>query len=130
MISRGTFMAAQNSILRTICLLLLLILSLRHPEAMATGRQSQPAVSELLTEIRSPNPANRERAFEGLMRAPKGAVADLPSILVDLLDEENRFIESAIRESKGMTSVSEKYGEDYSEYYAQLLGTVQKVSDL
>jgi len=97
---------------------------------MEAGLQVQPAVSELLTEIKSPNPTNRARAFEGLMLARTGAVADLPSVLVDLLEEENRFIETAIRESKGMTSVSDRYGEGYSEYYAQLLGMVQKVNDL
>ena len=123
-------MTSHNTVLRTLFLLPLLIISSRYPEAMGAGLQVQPAVSELLTEIKSPNPANRARAFEGLMLAPKGAVADLPSVLVDLLEEENRFIETAIRESKGMTSVSDRYGEGYSEYYAQLLGMVQKVNDL
>jgi hypothetical protein len=49
--------------------------------------------------------------------------------LLDLLDRENHVIESTLRESHGQVGVSDKYGEGYGEYVAELGDTVDSFAD-
>jgi hypothetical protein len=49
--------------------------------------------------------------------------------LLDLLDRENQLIESTLRDSHGQVGVSDKYGEDYGEYVAQLDETIDSFAN-
>lgn len=51
------------------------------------------------------------------------------SALLAALDAENKLIRSTLRESGGALGVSDKYGEGYSEYVADLLGSVSSFAD-
>jgi HEAT repeat protein len=54
---------------------------------------------------------------------------DVRAALLVLLDRENQVIRNTLLESDGKIPVSDKYGEGYSEYYAQLLGSVEQTVD-
>jgi HEAT repeat protein len=54
----------------------------------------------------------------------------LAKVLVDLLDRENRLIETTLRESHEQVGVSRKYGDAYGDYIDDLRDTVAEVADL
>lgn len=49
--------------------------------------------------------------------------------LVDLLERENQVVHQTLVESNGNIGPAVKYGEDYGEYYSQLLNTVYTIAD-
>jgi hypothetical protein len=89
------------------------------------GQMAQTSVSELLVQFRSENWERRSEALERVLAVPmSSSSAEVRRSLIDLLDDENRRIDNALRESNGRSGVSAKYGEGYSEYYSALLGAV------
>jgi hypothetical protein len=95
--------------------------------ATSQGSEDQTA---WLSRLRSGDWRQRAAAVEKLI-ANRNTVRteEVKNALIDLLDRENRLIESTLRESNGLEGVSVKYGEDYSEYYSVLADAVDQVAD-
>ena len=87
----------------------------------ASAQETKPSVSELVPKLSSADPFERLRAFVDLERSGGLSGPNVPETLLSLLDRENRLLETTLRESGGLSGVSVKYGEEYSEYYAMLL---------
>ena len=98
---------------------------------LCTAAQSQEAVpSSTLAELQSPDWRERANAYAQL----KGDQQNLQSpavkaALLNLLKRENGVIHKTLADSDGKVGVSEKYGEEYSEYYSGVLDTVEKTAD-
>ncbi len=83
-----------------------------------------------LESLKSPDWEHREVAYEKIRDNTKALQrSDVRNVLVDLLDLENQVIHRTLNDSNGGVGVSGKYGEGYSEYILQLVGTVGKVMD-
>jgi hypothetical protein len=54
---------------------------------------------------------------------------DVRRALLELLDRENRLVWETLRESHEHVGASSRYGEEYSEYLGELLGTVDSIAD-
>jgi len=83
----------------------------------------------LLAQLHSTDWRKRAAAVEKLIAHGVAKSEEVKKALIDLLDRENRLIEATWRESGGQEGVAVKYGEGYSEYYAKLLGIVDKMAD-
>jgi HEAT repeats len=89
---------------------------------------SRPGVT--VADLQSPDPLRRARAFgtwqdnPSLLEPTKSA-----SILLDLLDRENRLFDTTLLESNGREGAGEKYGEGWAEYYKELLETVERTAN-
>jgi hypothetical protein len=72
----------------------------------------------------------RARAYEKLRSNP-AALRDrkVRTALLDLLDRENRVVESTLRESREQVGASGKYGEEYGEYLGELSQSVDAFAD-
>jgi hypothetical protein len=84
-----------------------------------------PSVDVLLEQLRSAKVSQRIDGYERL-KGNKAVLerADVRRALLDLLDRENKLVESTLRESDGREGVSGKYGEEFSEYEAELVESV------
>lgn len=95
----------------------------------APSQQGAPLALPL-SDLKAPDWLQRRAAYmkitvsEETLQRP-----DVKTALVDLLESENQLIRKTLVDSNGEIGVSGKYGEDYSEYYATLLGTVEKIVD-
>jgi len=91
---------------------------------------SNPSLADLLIQLNSNQWTARAKAFQQLSTDPKtlGKV-QVQEALLDLLDRENQLIESTLRDSHGQVGVSDKYGEDYGEYVAQLGETIDSFAN-
>ena len=102
--------------------------------AGATCLAQQPAtntveIPQLLAQLQSNQWADRAKAYEQLSSNSQAlSESEVQSALLDLLDRENKLIESVNRDLQG-SSVDEKYGEDYAEYVAALGGTVDSFAN-
>jgi hypothetical protein len=97
--------------------------------AFGQGTSTQTTM-DLLKQLQSSDFQKREKAFEILSRNPAVfRTLATSAALVDLLIRENEEIESAHGASGGAAGMPEKYGEGYSEYYAQVLGAVDQIGD-
>jgi hypothetical protein len=101
---------------------------------VACLRAQQPAnksdIAGLLTQLKSDQWAERAKAYEQLSSEPKGL--DNPKVkeaLLDVLDRENRLIESTLRDSLGQVGVSDTYGEGFGEYVGDLGETVDSFAN-
>lgn len=81
----------------------------------------------VLAGLHSPDWQKRADAYANLKEDRERP--DVRAVLLVLLDRENELIRKTLVESDGKVGVSEKYGEEYSEYYAQLLGSVEQTVD-
>ncbi|MGA8431532.1 MAG: HEAT repeat domain-containing protein [Candidatus Sulfotelmatobacter sp.] len=100
---------------------------------ICSGQQAQSTdtdVAAALGKLHSREWTERARAYERL-RSDRGVDGEesVRAALFDLLDLENSFIESTLRESHDQVGASAKYGEGYGEYYTRLLGTVSSIAD-
>jgi hypothetical protein len=83
-----------------------------------------------LTDIQSSDPVRRANAFRKWQENPTLLEpTKSPSILLDLLDRENRLFDTVLTESNGQESVGDKYGEGWAEYYSELLETVERTAN-
>lgn len=96
--------------------------------ASAVSQESEDGMA-LLFQLHSDNWQQRARAVEKLAGLSIRRSKEINDALIDLLDRENRLVESTLRESSGLEGVSVKYGEAYSEYYAVLIGAVDQVAN-
>jgi len=89
-----------------------------------------PDISTLLTTLHAADWTARHDAVEQLQNDPQAlAQADVRKALVDLLDRENQVSVSTLRESAETVGVSDKFGEDYSEYVDELSQMVESFAD-
>jgi hypothetical protein len=111
----------------TCALMAAAILSADHSIAQQRRAGSLDA---LLSSLHAANWGERADAYEQL-RASSAALArtDVRRSLLDLLERETQLIESTLRESRGAVGISAKYGEEYSEYLAELSETVDKFAN-
>lgn len=86
--------------------------------------------SALLGDLSSPEWQKRASAYDAIKVDPKALQRPaVKSALISLLDRENQLIHKIWTESKGNVGVSEKFGEEYSEYVADLQDTVAQIAD-
>ena len=87
-------------------------------------------IPELLTQLHSADWAKRAEAYRQL-RSDSGALAtgQVRGELLILLDRENKVTETTLRDSNEQVGVSEKYGEEYSEYVSELGETVESFAN-
>lgn len=101
--------------------------------AACLGQQkpaSNPNSGELFTQLHSDQWTVRAKAYQQLSSAAKAVNnVQVQQALLDLLDRENRLIESTLRDSNEQAGVSSKYGEDYGEYVGQLGETVDSFAN-
>lgn len=92
--------------------------------------QQNSSATRPLAEMKSTDWHQRWAAYEKIKsNAEWMKRSDVKSTLFDLFDRENHLITKTLSESNGETGVSDKYGEEYSEYYADLMSTVEKIAD-
>jgi hypothetical protein len=100
--------------------------------AVCKGQQSvgRPTVAVLLRTLSSDQWMERARAYEQL-RSDQAALrgTKVRTALLDLLDRENRVVESTLRESQEQVGTSGKYGEEYGEYLGELSQSVDAFAD-
>jgi len=107
----------------------LLILFFLSPCSTTFSQQSNSTAIPL-ESLKSPDWERREVAYEKIRDNTQALQrSDVRNVLVDLLDLENQVIHRTLNDSNGGVGVSGKYGEGYSEYILQLVGTVGKVMD-
>jgi HEAT repeat protein len=83
-------------------------------------------MSDLLSKLQSKDPTERSRSYEDLRSDAKAMRSKQVQVaLLDLLDREDREIESTLRASHEQEGV----GEDYAEYVGELGGTVDSYAD-
>jgi hypothetical protein len=94
---------------------------------MAQGQTKSRA--QLIENLRASDPLQRASAFGQLSRGGPAAFdgADMPKILVELLERENALMYKTLRESDN--GISGKYGEGFAEYYGQMLDVCIKRCD-
>jgi hypothetical protein len=91
---------------------------------------SKPSVVSSLSELRSDDAGERAEAYEQLRSDPSAIHSPkVQTALLDLLDREEHVIESTLRGSHEQVGVSDKYGEGYGEYVAELADTVNSFAD-
>jgi len=101
--------------------------------ATAQGATQQPppqadAAATLIAEFRAGDWTRRQAAFEQLLKEPQLLSVDQKKdILTEVLKRENNEIDTAFREGGG---VSQKYGESYGEYAAELGGYLFSLIDV
>ena len=77
------------------------------------GDTSRPSVSDLLAKLQSKDPTERSRSYEELRSdAEAMRTREVQAALLDLLDREDREVESTLRASHEQ----ESGGEGYAEY--------------
>ena len=83
---------------------------------------SQVSIPQLLAQLSSADWQQRSQALDMLV-SNSGALQNGPvqNALLSTLNSENQLIEQTLRMNQG---VSDKYGEDYGEYYSRLLDAV------
>lgn len=108
----------RNLILNITLVLLGVGIGERAHVAEAAVVTQAPAVSnQILMQLRSSDPQERQRGFYGLKRIPGAlAAADNLNVLVDLLERENKYADSLLR-----AHPDQGIGEGYGEYYLELL---------
>jgi hypothetical protein len=83
-----------------------------------------------LSNLKASDWEQRRDAFEKIKGNQEALRrSDVKMALVDLLDRENQMIHKTLVDSKGKVGASGKYGEEYSEYNSELLGTIEKIAD-
>jgi len=94
------------------------------------GSQVATSQHDLIRQLQSPSWVERSRAFADLQRQPRGLAApEVRSVLLAVFELENRVVITTLRDSKGAAGVSEKYGEEFGEYYAQLFDACLQYCD-
>lgn len=82
---------------------------------------AKPSQTKLLKQLRSNQWTDRAQAFDKLRSGSKAVSShQVQEGLLDLLDREDRLIESTLRNSNEQVGASDKYGEEYSEYVGEL----------
>jgi hypothetical protein len=91
---------------------------------------AKPSLAQLLRQLGSSQWRDRARAYEKL-RSDSKLLSDyhVQEGLLDLLDREDQLIESTLRSSNEQVGVSDKYGEEYSEYLGNLGEAVDSFAD-
>lgn len=83
-----------------------------------------------LSDFNAPDWHQRWAAYEKIKDNQEATKRpDVRGALFNLLERENQVIHQTRVNSNGKLGVSDKYGEEYTEYYADLLGTVAKLAD-
>lgn len=99
------------------------------------GQQQSPDTSDsntalLLEQLKSDRWQDRAKAFETLSADPNDLRSTaVQGALIDVLDHENHLVESTLRDSHEQVGVSEKYGEEFSEYVGALGATVDSFAN-
>lgn len=107
---------------------LLVLFVLTSCFSVASQQPSAPPFE--LSDFKAPDWRRRSAAYEKIKASDEALQrSDVKSALSGLLDRENQVIRMTLTNSNGKVGVSEKYGEQYSEYYADLLGNVAKIAD-
>jgi len=110
-------------------IILALILAACLAAPLVCGQQvdaSRPSVSDLLAKLQSKDTAERSRSYEELRSDAEAMQSKkVQGALLDLLDREDREIESTLRASHEQEGV----GEGYAEYVAELGETVDSYAD-
>ena len=107
--------------------LLLSLTCIAFPEIRTV---QSPTQGIIFSQLESDDWRQRRDAYKQLLATSKAVGAgQTKAALIALLDKENRIRHRIMQESKEKISVSDKLGEDYSEYYADLLGQTAKVAD-
>ena len=115
--------------MKRIYMILALLAGLTSGQGIAQTKTST-VQSSFSNQLQSPEVPERQKAFGALLRSPE--VLKGPSgsdLVVDLLERETNLIESTLLASNSRVGVSQKYGEGYSEYYAQVLDTAVAVGN-
>jgi hypothetical protein len=87
-------------------------------------------MAKIAERFRSPSIFERYEALLQWQSTIKGnSSKDAVTILLDVLQKENRLFETTLLESGGKVAVGDKYGEEYAEYYKELLETVARVAN-
>lgn len=92
---------------------------------------AQLAAPNAMAGLSSATPSTRAVAFETLAQTP--AVfreQGMPSVLVGLVERERALVLSTLRESGGRVGIAEKYGEEYAEYFGDLLSACSSYCDM
>jgi hypothetical protein len=90
----------------------------------AQENSAKPSVDQLLRQLHHAQWTDRAEAYEKLRSDSKALSSrQVHDGLLNLLDSENRLVESVNRDSAG-PSVDEKYREEYTEYLGELGQTV------
>ena len=107
---------------------LVVVFFLGHSSAVSVQRASAPASA--LSDLKSTNMQRRIDAYDRLSKDRAALkTTEVIGALLDLLDRENQLIHKTLVDSDGKIGVSDKYGEGYGEYVAELLGTVVETVD-
>ncbi len=95
------------------------------------GQVQSPQTSpNVLSELRSADVHDRAAAIEVLSSMSAEAVPEgISRALADLLVQETQLLESVLRKSNGTVGLSGQYGESYSEYYSEVLGSLERLGD-
>jgi HEAT repeat protein len=104
-----------------------------HLELEAQSRSqnlSAAAINDLIAQLHASNWERRSEAFEKL-RGDRRALSRpvVHTALVALLDRENQLTEETLRESHELEGVSVRFGEEFSQYKADLGETVDTFTD-
>lgn len=118
----------QAKLMRTLAIVACMACSLT---GLAQVRSLEsPVVAELLLRLRAEPWTARADAYQRLRTDPVAlSRTDVRRALVGLLERESRLIEAALRESSEQVGASRKYGEDYTEYVAQLGDAIDSFTD-
>jgi len=97
--------------------------------SLCCAARSQQLPSSV-AELQNPDWQQRASAY-GHLKGDQQLMqrSDVKAALLNLLGQENGVIHKTLADSKGKVGVSEKYGEEYSVYYADLLDSVEKTVD-
>lgn len=99
---------------------------------MGWGQQStpEPKAKELLVKLRSSEEQERVTAFAALRSDPANLKnPEVRAELVDLLNRENRYLDSQLQEAQGKGYPDKGDNEGWAEYYSDLLGTVDSFAN-
>jgi hypothetical protein len=100
--------------------------------AAAWGQQSvsKPSVRDLLAKLHSLNDQERLQAFEALRSDPGNLKnPEVRAELINLLDRENRYLDSQLEEAQTKGYPDEGDNEGFAETYSDLLETVDSFAD-
>ena len=106
----------------------IVLMLLVSASALPAQQSNQPVLP--LAGLKAPEWEQRWRAYENIKAHPENLKRrDVKDALMGLFELENGVVRQTLAESNGEKGVSDKYGEGYSEYYAQLTATVESVAD-
>lgn len=92
--------------------------------------QQAPSVAQLLMKLNSANEPVRVKAFGELCSDPANLKKpQVRAALLDLLDRENRYLDSQLEEAQKRGYPDEGDNEAFAEYYSDLLGIVDSFAD-